>query len=350
MSAKVEQDPIEKQRHIFGASSVVLCKLKGHKDGVLAIDTHPLEAHLFVTGSDDCTARLWDLRSGHAVKCFACSQTPVSAVMFDTRLSNVLFAVMDSHNLCSFDLRKEGIVDRIPMSTFAFELSEAVDVNSISMHSRERLIALADDEKITLVDLTTKKSRVLTRLHSNVISKIAFKPNASGDIASCGFDYVYNAWDYRNGRSKWTIDVSQYQERSSNEPLGPQELMNPPFVHDFAYLNSGRHSTLALGDGTICVVDNSSGTILSRDSAHQGMATTIDSCRDNRCRCIAVSGGVDKFIQIWELINNRLENLGSITHGSKINSIRCSKVGDIFSNSFIVADVSRDITAITLRS
>ena len=185
----------------FTGDDFVVNRVRGHKGLVNTLDTHFTEHHLFASGSEDCSVRLWDLRGGaKTVKCLLGSSHPIAAVMFDPKDSNILYSVMNGCNLCISDIRKEGLIDREPLSTIEFELSVGCDVNSTCVHKKENVVAIADDEKVTIVDLIQQRQRVFTRVHSNVVSKVAFKPNSIGDIASCGFDYIYNSWDYRTGR------------------------------------------------------------------------------------------------------------------------------------------------------
>ena len=234
-------------------------KYRGHKSAIISLDTHPLDPNSFASGSDDGTARLWDLRvASFAVKCFVNKIHPVSAVLFDLRSPHILLTVVrDEINF--FDLRKDGLLDRTPLSTIAFELSDDADVNSVSIHPKDRQLVIADDEKITLIDISSQKQRVFTRLHSNVVSKVAFRPNSSGEMISCGFDYMYKSWDYRTGRSKLSVDLSQAIELGSG-----QQITNPPFIHDFAFVNEHKSSVLALGDGNICLLNNANFEISCR--------------------------------------------------------------------------------------
>ena len=196
-------------------------------------------------------------------------------------------------------------------------------VNSMSVHHKEKgLVAIGDDEKIVIIDSLQQKQRVFTRLHSNLVSKIAFKPNTSGEVASCGFDYMYNAWDYRTGRTKFKINGSEWlAERSHQSENGVTQLTNPPFFHDFAFVNKGKHSVCVLGDGHIVLVDNSQGNCIARRKGHEGMITNVDSKGIGSNICI--TGGVDRVVKVWNINEGEINPMGGFAHDAKINYVKC---------------------------
>ena len=188
------------------------------------------------------------------------------------------------------------------------------------------MIAIGDDEKIIIIDSLHQKQRVFTRLHSNVISKIAFKPNASGEIASCGFDYVYNSWDYRTGRTRFKMNSSEWlAEQSQQSTNGVTQLTNPPFFHDFVFVNKGKQSVCVLGDGHLVLLDNSLGKCIARKKGHEGMVTNIESKGVGGNVC--VSGGVDKTVKIWNVTDVEINAIGGFAHDAKINCVKCQNKG-----------------------
>ena len=329
---------------------------KGHKAPVISLTTHPLEISLFASGSEDCTVRLWDRRDKSAVKCFLGSNFPISALTFDSKFPYNIYSIMNRNEVKIFDIRKDDVVDSFPVGSLNFDLSEDYEANSLSIQSKDRYLAIADDSKLTVFDLTSKRSKIYTRLHTNVISKVLFKPNSVGEVASCGFDYLFNLWDYRTGRSKYTVDFSQ------NIPKRDLKLTNPPFVHDFTFLKNSKYIACALGDGSISILNSYDGSIILNKELHKSMISNIDSNFKNTI----ITGGVDGNLQINDLVEENLihddagkskiktnrstMNLNSKTmihHKSKINCIACSKIQSDVS-FFLVADLSNDVSLIEL--
>ena len=310
-------------------------------------------------------------------------------------------------------MRKEGLIEREPMFTTDFELSHGCDgmlyyvclidgklmisdfsdihssiisfsmylsiyffisssqlhifnlytvhssVNSISIHHKEKgLIAIGDDEKIIIIDSLHQKQRVFTRLHSNIISKIAFKPNASGEIASCGFDYVYNAWDYRTGKSRFKVNSSEWlAEQTQESANGSTQFTNPPFFHDFVFVNKGKQSVCVLGDGHLVLLDNNQGHCITREKGHDGMVTNIESKGVGGNVCI--TGGVDKIVKIWNVSDVEISIVGGFAHTAKINCVKCLNKGSLNSQAsmaelgkvFIAdASISGDISVVEATS
>lgn len=71
-------------------------ELKGHKKAVLSVDASYEGGggrSLIVSGSEDCTARIWDIRTNRAAKCFA-------GCFNDNPVDSVLFAVKSAGMYC----------------------------------------------------------------------------------------------------------------------------------------------------------------------------------------------------------------------------------------------------------
>ena len=144
-------------------------------------------------------------------------------------------------------------------------------------------------------------------------------------------------------RSKYAVNQCQWSV-DSEETDGSQHLTNPPFIHDFVFVNRGQHSVCALGDGSICVIDSSNGSCISRSKGHEGMVTNIDSNSAKFC----ITGGVDKIVQIWKLSDDgMIQSVGRFQHSNKINTIRSIKTDPTIIasdsdalNNFLVTDNS----------
>ena len=71
-------------------------QLRGHKKAVLSLDASYEGSggrNLIVSGSEDSTARIWDVRTNRAVKCVAgCfNNNPVDSVLFAVKSAGVLY-------------------------------------------------------------------------------------------------------------------------------------------------------------------------------------------------------------------------------------------------------------------
>ena len=177
-------------------------KLGGHRAPVVAIDSK--DPNTVASASEDCTARLWDLRTLKAYKSFI-SATPIPSIVFDKQDEHQVHVILHSSELHSFDLRKPDVLDRVGLRKLELDIPPDCEINSMSMHYKDKVIAIADDDKITIVDLVLNCQKSFRRLHSNVISKVMFKPK-SKLASSCGFDYLFRTWDYRSGKLKVTKD------------------------------------------------------------------------------------------------------------------------------------------------
>ena len=340
--------------------------LRGHKGPISVLASHPSDPFVLASGSDDFTARLWDYRTQKSVKCFLGPSLPVSSICFDTKLPHVLHVSYNGQVL-GFDIRKEGVLDREAAS--AISLGDiTVEVNSISMHQKERILVIADDEKVSVIDLLQTKTRLYSHFHSNIISKASFRPGSAGEIASCAFDYRYCCWDYRTGKAKFSVDFSSLRWNDDSASCDGIPLTNPPFPHDFVFLDRGRQSAVAMGDGSVCVISNADGGVLGRVQGHGGMVTNLDGNLVSEF----VSAGVDKCVKVWTVGDTESVGKGSITKlmsmataseemkvsmdvlaictmPHKINALSCAKNEAVLSKTILVGDTQGNVSVLQLK-
>ncbi len=231
-------------------------KLKGHKGSVTCLQ-HNAQEQTLLSGSEDQTVRLWDLRTQRTAKCMAGFVADIEAVRYGYDKSVVHVAT--SNALFSYDLRFEGLLTREPLSQVNF--SEGGDeVSSIALNSKGDTLAVAMDSGV--INLLAMKNtglfcenagatryKRLTRVHSNIVSTIQFKKNNPRELLSGGFDYIGCVWDIDKGRPKAStvFQLLPNEDVESNK----MQLVNPPFVMHLQYMMDGRCIAAALGDGTV---------------------------------------------------------------------------------------------------
>lgn len=359
-------------------------QLRGHKKSVLCVDASE-GGRLVVSGSEDCSARLWDLRTDRAVKCFAgCfNNNAIDSVAFvptqSTSHAPAELVLASGSDVFIFDLRKEGVIDRIPRSISRLALlgEEECDINSISIHPKGHLLAAAlDDGTVKQVNLTSLRNRdtgtgigigagatadihpvpttdfisSLRGSHTNVASSVCFRsqPLSSTELMSGGFDCAVQLWDANTGRNKGSRTFGGAMSEVAST------MLNPPFVYSLTYINSGRAILCGTGDGALQIVHASSLAILDREEAHSGFVACIHvSNMKSGAAQVAFSGGNDSVVHAWRVSEStktkvggknkskskskaggagdglgtidtdvmKLQSLWTLAHGRKINAI-----------------------------
>jgi len=189
--------------------------LKGHKKSIICLDSQTdFNQNVLASGSEDCTSRIWDVRESRAVKCFhSCFDgNAIDSVSFNPTNEHCVF-IGSGSNVFQFDLRKDGILDKVPemiMLTKQLDEGEENDgeedddcINWISVHPEgHQLAAASDDGNVYIMDTSTGEiAQTLSKGHTSIVSCTAYRPGVSGELSSVGFDCKACVWDVSSVRA-----------------------------------------------------------------------------------------------------------------------------------------------------
>jgi len=160
--------------------------LEGHNGDVAALSLNPKDQNLFVTGSVDRTARLWDLRKPGCVQTFWGHEADVNSV--SVHPSGVTFVTCsEDKTVRLWDIRGDQEVCQYKPPTPNSSFTSV----GISLSGR-LLLASSDDSSIHMWDVTGTHVGNLTG-HDNRITQIAVAP-AGFAIASSSWDNTVRVW------------------------------------------------------------------------------------------------------------------------------------------------------------
>lgn len=248
-----------------GQDCFTASKLRGHRASVTCLQADADQQNL-LSGSDDKTVRLWDLRINRSTKCMlGCFGSPIEAVKFAS--SNIVYAAC-ANAVYSFDLRYDGVLTKVPLAELS--MGEGPDeISNLAINNKGDMLAAAmDSGVINLVPIrgngtfcensgSTRYKR-LTRVHNNIISTVSFKKNNPRELLSGGFDYTGCLWEVDRGRPKISTNFQSMptplvEGADPDEERNPLQIINPPFVMSMNYIMDGRCVVAALGDGTVSI-------------------------------------------------------------------------------------------------
>ncbi|KAJ1971018.1 hypothetical protein H4R35_005519, partial [Dimargaris xerosporica] len=174
--------------------------LCGHRDAVLALDktTALGSAPLLLSGSEDKTARVWDLRTSRSLKAVS------------------------------------GLIEPIALSP------------------NGKYLAIADDSGIPKVfDTHTRKpaQRRFRKKHGNLCMCVAFCRHLTTDLWTGGMDACQYQWDFTRA-----LPMAKWAGRSMAASSDATPMFNPPFVYSLAVHPSGHQVAAGLGTGAIRVL------------------------------------------------------------------------------------------------
>ncbi|TMW62223.1 hypothetical protein Poli38472_009716 [Pythium oligandrum] len=293
---------------------------RGHRGAVNALlSDEDKQPHVLVSGSEDGSCRLWDVRTTRATKCInvkkALGLSPqddpddasVNSMAFGTAKNDssphYLYLAAGS-KILTFDLRHEGLI----LDVAAQELFQDSDeeLNHLAVHPGKQgkyLSAPDDNGDIRIYDLEAHRLfKTLRGQHSNICMCAPFRPNAPWDLVSGGMDGLLLFWDFSRGRLKFQIDLNasgQSLEDVNASTSGVNQMFNPPLVHSVAFTGNGKSFAAGLGDATVAVVDFNSKQIVRRLRNHHAAVSQVHFPVFKRDEWL-VSAGNDAQITVWD--------------------------------------------------
>ena len=177
------------------------------------------------------------------------------------------------------------------------------EINEIDVHSDGQHVVCADDSGAVRVlkfsGAPQQAPQVRLRVpqaHDNIVSTVAFRPGHDWQsLCSGGFDCRLR--ELSRGTTAAIV------VKRSEAGFGGQEglvMTNPPFVNSASYSPDGRWLALAVGDGTLAVLDADNATAprgeLLRHTAHHAAA-----CQVVAQPAALLSAGNDQAVRLWKL-------------------------------------------------
>ncbi|RLN58215.1 hypothetical protein BBJ29_004839 [Phytophthora kernoviae] len=240
---------------------------KGHRGSVNALlceeDTHP---NVLVSGSDDGTCRLWDVRSTRVTKCLNIkkalgtgdeNESAVNSLAFGKASAGAESAyiyVAAGNKVLTFDVRQVALVVNCADKEVFQDNQDEINVLSRHPGKQGKFLSAPDDAgDICIYDLESHRLfKTLRAQHSNICSGAPFRPNAPWDLVSGGMD-----------------------GETEGEGADVQQMFNPPLVHSLAFAPNGKSFAAGLGDASVAVIDFNSRQIVRRLKHHGAMVSQV---------------------------------------------------------------------------
>ncbi|KAG0345840.1 WD repeat-containing protein 53 [Podila humilis] len=293
---------------------------------------------MLVSGSEDKSCRIWDIRSGKVHKALSGFGSSVTTTSFTPVDTHTLY-VGSGESIYTYDLRMEAIILDTDSATKIYGGAED-EINQVQVNYRGTYLASCDDAgDVRVLDLKTHKwMRPLQRKHDNLATALQFIPKKDLQALSGGMDKLVVSWDFYKNRATQLIQT----DTPLPEGVSSKQLFNPPFVHSIAVHTSGTRSAIGLGDGTIqflhTAADLPSAPIVKHDGAPESAtppptATSSTASKKSKKKAASSAGGSDG----W-LLGGRLVD----AHGTSIASIEYAG----FNSGWLVTSASNGTIAI----
>ncbi|ORY04911.1 WD40 repeat-like protein [Basidiobolus meristosporus CBS 931.73] len=281
--------------------------LKGHKDAILSIDISDNflnKGSFLATGSEDTTARIWDLKTNRVVWGFKGFEDAITSVKFASNTCPYQFFVSSSNKVYGYDLRNtESPI--ITKSSVIYETNEE-EINQIAINEKSTLLATCDDNgEVKVTDISTQKPvKRFRQCHDNIAMSVSFRPKKPWEVFSGGLDSQLIQWDFSRGAPiqvfNMTEDVDQQQSN---------QLVNPPFVNSVTVSPDGKIVASALGDGTIQILaagpkgKNRGKASWNKGRLYGGHSYSVAQVKFNPAGDKLASAGNEGMITLWDTSN-----------------------------------------------
>lgn len=178
------------------------------------------DGKFIVTGSEDKTAKIWDVNTGKLLQNFAVANDRILSVDFNPN-SKTIIACSEDGILYEWDIYTGMLLNKI------INKDERMSVCAFSPNGKTIAIGYNYRYKnfceIVLYNNETKKITAQFKAHKERIHKLIFSPNGK-QIASSGYDQMVKVWDVASGTMISEQDVST-----------PKDL----FIRSMCYNNDG---------------------------------------------------------------------------------------------------------------
>ena len=184
-------------------------RFRGHRNVVTCLDICHNNAlssndYAVVSGSEDKTVRIWDIKTGKASKCLSnCKH--INEAIGSVAMYDKMVYCSSGNSLSVFDIRMETII--LTQATIHVQNICDDDINSIVISQNGKYLSIADDDGfVSIYDRETLDPKItLNNVHSSIVGSVAFRPsnndvNIVHEIFTGGFVCLLCSWDYVKSR------------------------------------------------------------------------------------------------------------------------------------------------------
>eukprot|EP00958_Prasinococcus_capsulatus_P007201 scaffold668_cov385-Prasinococcus_capsulatus_cf.AAC.6 len=171
-------------------------KFHTHPEPIHGIAVHK-QRNLVATASWDHTCKLYDLDDNRVEHTLVGHTQGLYAVAFSAQAPSVLGTVSSDQTCRLWDIDSGGCK--------AVLMGHEDEVNGISFHDTQALVATAsDDRRAVIWDMEEGRKIRSLEGHQNVVYGVCFAPEGSM-VATASFDWTAKIWDLRSGMVAHTL-------------------------------------------------------------------------------------------------------------------------------------------------
>jgi len=156
--------------------------LEGHFAAITCLEWHNSSEQLLFSSSQDTTAKQWDVRQKGCVSTFHC-QSPILTLQANPQDEHTLITGEEDATIHLHDIRKPGQATKL-----AVQHEDAIRRLCFSPHQPSLLACASDDTTITVLDLSTRSTVARFVKHTDFVRALAWDVDNRGTLFSGGWD------------------------------------------------------------------------------------------------------------------------------------------------------------------
>lgn len=276
--------------------------LKGHTNGIVSAAFGP-RGDQVVTGSGDCTARVWDAATGARLLTIAGTGFNGCYATVSQDGSRI---VTSNHWIVKTWDAKTGkeLLDFTPM--LGLKQYWPIPFEAAISPDAKRVITCSPVFNLKLRDATTGEDLVTLKGHTYWPNSSAFSPDGARVVTGCHADDAARVWDSKTGEELFAL---------KGHGRG---------VWSVGFAPDGRQVATGGANGTVHVWDMNTGNELLTFAGHEKVITAVSFSPDNS---LILTGSQDRTARLWDA-KSGAEHLVLKGHSDIVNAAAFSSDGN----------------------
>lgn len=245
-------------------------EFKGHTSDVWGVDFSP-DGKYLATGSDDKTARLWDVATGETIRTFTGHTKEVGDVAFSPDGKYLLTGSTDG------TARLWNITSGQTVQVFS---GHTATIDSVAFSPDGKYVATAGGDDLTarIWDVATGQTLHTLTGHSYRVIRVAFSPDGKY-VLTGSVDWTARLWDVATGREVHVFE-------------------HPNVVGSIAFSPDGKFIATGSEDNITRLWDVSTGEMVREFLGHKGFVQGVRFSPDGK---YLLTGSGDRTARLWDI-------------------------------------------------